>query len=110
MKRAPLTRRTPLRPSTPLQRRTRLRPGRTDPAWRKIRRDVLSRAQGRCEAGIQGVCTIRAEQTHHLRLRSQGGADDGGNLLAVCGACHGHIHRNVAWAVEHGFIWQRRAA
>jgi 5-methylcytosine-specific restriction endonuclease McrA len=110
MKRSPLTRRTPLRSSTSPQRRTRLRPGRPDPAWSKTRRDVFSRANHRCEAGIPGICTIRAEQVHHLRLRSQGGADDGGNLLAVCGDCHGYIHRNVAWAVERGFIWQRRAA
>jgi 5-methylcytosine-specific restriction endonuclease McrA len=104
VKRSPLTRRTPLRSHS------RLRPGRPDPAWRKIRRDVLSRADHRCEADLDGVCTIRAEQAHHLRLRSQGGADDAGNLLAVCAPCHGYIHRNVAWAVERGFIWQRRAA
>jgi 5-methylcytosine-specific restriction endonuclease McrA len=110
MKRSPLTRRTPLRSSTPLERRTRLRPGRPDPAWRKIRRDVLSRANHRCEAGIPGVCTVRAEQCHHLRLRSQGGADDGGNLLAICAPCHEWAHRNVDEAVRRGLIWQRRAA
>lgn len=102
-------------PHDPLVRRQRLRPEsakrrREGHQWRKVRRDVLDRANGCCEARIEDVCTIRAEQAHHLRLRSQGGKDEGGNLLAVCGACHGHIHANVAWAVEHGFIWQRSAA
>lgn len=27
-----------------------------------------------------------------------------GNLLGVCFGCHNHIHLNVAWAEENGFL------
>lgn len=74
--------------------------------WRRVRRTVMIRSEGRCEARIPSVCTGTAEHVHHLRLQSQGGADEEANLLASCWACHAHIHANPAWSAEHGFIWR----
>jgi predicted restriction endonuclease len=94
--------RSPIRPVS-AKRRKAMR------QYQQARKDVLSRCGGRCEARTQ-ACTGRAEQTHHIRLRSQGGEDAAHNLLGICAACHSYAHHNVAWAVEHGLIWQRSAA
>lgn len=62
-----------------------------------------------CVARIEGVCAGRADHRHHRRLRSQGGTDDGANLLAVCFSCHEHIHRHPWWARSWGLLvpsWQ----
>ncbi len=102
MKRTPLARRTPLQRRSPLRSRGHRIP-------RGIRQEVLDRANGRCEARIREVCTIRAEHVHHLRPRSQGGKDDPAILVALCASCHGHVHRNPAWSYEHGWLWRAAA-
>lgn len=63
---------------------------------------VRERAQGRCEAAVEGVCTGAHEQTHHRRRRSQKGpgVHDPSNLVAICNACHAWVHANVALAVD----------
>lgn len=78
--------------------------------YEKQRRYVLARNGGYCEAKIERVCTLRAEHAHHLRMRSQGGDDTPGNLLAVCGACHDHIHRHPEWAYGEGLLYRSVSA
>lgn len=78
--------------------------------YEKQRRYVLARNGGYCEAHIESVCAGRAEHAHHLRMRSQGGDDTPGNLLAVCAPCHEHIHHNPEWAYGAGFLFKRTSA
>jgi hypothetical protein len=90
-------------------RRQRRQTRKTDAAYRKVSKNVESRAGGSCEARIEGVCLGRGDAAHHVILRSQGGPDEEWNLLWVCNdGCHAFIHANRAWARENGFI--RRAA
>lgn len=75
--------------------------------YNKARRAVQLRSQGRCEAVCCEQCTGQGNQAHHVRRRSQGGADDPSNLLWVCSACHHEIHARPAWARERGLLaWQ----
>lgn len=60
-----------------------------------------------CEARIVGVCRWWANHRHHVLRRSQGGTDK--HLIETCWACHEHIHRNPAWAAEHGLLTRREA-
>lgn len=86
-------------------RRQRRKTRKTDAAYRKVSKNVESRARGLCEARIEGVCLGRGDAAHHVILRAQGGPDEEWNLLWVCNAgCHDYIHRNVGWARAHGFI------
>jgi hypothetical protein len=78
--------------------------------YEKQRRYVMARAGGYCEARVEDVCSFRASHAHHLVMRSQGGNDTPGNLLAVCAECHEHIHRNPEWAYERGFLFKRTSA
>lgn len=104
MKRSPIRRKTPLRGTSTLRRLNG-----ASPQWRKVRRWVADRSGGWCEARIDGICTSRGEHAHHILMRSQGGRDDLGNLLWVCGACHGHIHANPAASYERGHLRRRTA-
>lgn len=72
--------------------------------YAKARRAVYVRSQGLCEARIDGVCTEVGEHVHHVRRRSQGGADDPSNLLMVCRADHDWIHANPEKARELGLL------
>jgi hypothetical protein len=56
---------------------------------------------------VAGVCWGRADQRHHKLRRSQGGSDEQANTLDVCTGCHDHLHRNVSWAVERGYLTRR---
>jgi len=77
------------------------------------RRGLRARTPGRarpgepladwCEA-MTRVCTGRAHQRHHVKLRKQGGGDEKENTLDVCAACHSFIHANVAMAYERGWL------
>src|SRR5690625_3448099 len=58
----------------------------------------------RCEALIEGTCTVRAAHRHHRLMRSQGGSDDATNTLDVCSPCHRVIHDRPAWAARHGLL------
>lgn len=76
--------------------------------WWKIVDLAKSLCGGKCQAGIEGVCTGAAQHGHHIKLRSQGGPDTLENCLMCCRSCHSYIHEHTAWAVEHGFIRQRK--
>lgn len=77
--------------------------------WAKVRRWVLDRSGGRCEAGTE-VCSGRAVHAHHVVPRSQGRDDTPGNLLAVCVECHDWIHSHPAAARERGWLRRRAVA
>lgn len=96
-------------------KRSRLRPmsakrRRALAQYRKARKDALSRAGEVCEARIPGTCEYRAQITHHVILRSQGGPDEAWNLLATCDPCHRWAHDHPQEARRRGLIRQRGAA
>ncbi len=66
-------------------------------------KDVRARANDGCEARTP-VCRGNGSQAHHLTRRSQGGANDVGNLLWVCLWCHEWIHRNPELARGRGLL------
>jgi hypothetical protein len=72
--------------------------------WQQARRETESRANGWCEAHIDGVCVGRGCHAHHIRRRAQGGADDPSNLAWVCAPCHDWIHRHPWSAYEQGLL------
>jgi hypothetical protein len=61
---------------------------RTPPA---IRREVFWRDRGRCV--VPGCRNATFVDLHHLELRSEGGENDPDNLVVLCGAHHGAVHR-----------------
>lgn len=104
MKRSPLVRRTPLRNRKPLVR-SKLKQAGNIP--RRARSDVPLSAW--CEAEFEGVCSGRAEHRHHILRRAQGGGDEATNAADLCHRCHEHVHHNVAWAYEAGWLRKRTA-
>ena len=66
---------------------------RLDPEpYEQLRKQVLRRDGWQCQ-----VCGSRQNlQVHHKQLRSQQGADDGSNLIALCADCHETLHRGGA--------------
>lgn len=83
------------------------RPKRTQARRRipeSVRRQVLVRAEGRCEARFTSHCSGVVEHLHHRRRRSQGGGDTAANLVACCGFCHEAIHASPARAVVEGLL------
>lgn len=92
-------------------KRTAFKPKRTgytaqNPLWPAVKADVRERSGGRCEIGVPGVCTGRAEQCHHVIIKAQGGPDQPWNLLDACAACHRYVHEHPAEAYENE--WMRR--
>ena len=65
---------------------------------------ATARANGCCEARIDGICNGRAEARHHIKLRSRGGDNSAANIIVICDPCHRHIHSNPLWATEHAFM------
>jgi hypothetical protein len=63
-----------------------------------------------CEVGRAGICSGRTEHRHHRLMRSQGGGDEAGNTVDVCGPCHTWIHANPSVAYAHGFLLHRGTA
>lgn len=57
-----------------------------------------------CQVRCHPACAGRASQTHHRKLRKQGGTDDPENLLRVCAICHHDIHAQPARSYEHGWL------
>lgn len=57
-----------------------------------------------CEATIRGVCSFRATEWHHRKMRSQGGQHDVVNGLAVCQSCHHYFHMHPALAYSKGWL------
>lgn len=58
------------------------------PATRRL---VMARAKGRCE--IPGCRARHGLETHHIRLKSEGGTDEPANLIVLCGIHHGWFHQ-----------------
>jgi 5-methylcytosine-specific restriction endonuclease McrA len=57
-------------------------------SFRRLCRRVLKRDGWQCQS-----CGCLAQlQVHHIRLRSQLGADAAQNLITVCADCHKAIH------------------
>ena len=56
-----------------------------------IRREVFWRDRGRCV--VPGCRNATYVDVHHLDLRSEGGSNDPDNLVVLCGAHHGALHR-----------------
>jgi 5-methylcytosine-specific restriction endonuclease McrA len=57
-------------------------------AWRKQRRRILSRDQGRCRIQLAG-CTGLATQVHHTLGRGVSETDE--SLISACAHCNGVI-------------------
>jgi len=63
---------------------------RLDPVlYEHLRRQVLRRDGWRC----QSCGAISNLEVHHKRFRSQSGDDSERNLITLCAACHGDVHR-----------------
>jgi hypothetical protein len=102
--------RTPLKRGAPLKRRTTLRARISEPyELRKAKKVVRARSGGRCEARIPSICTGRATEAHHIKMRSRGGKHEPENLLDACHACHQHITEHPKWATANGLIKSRYA-
>ena len=56
-----------------------------------IRREVFWRDRGRCV--VPGCRNATYLDVHHLNLRSEGGGNEPDNLVVLCGAHHGALHR-----------------
>lgn len=125
MKRTPLKRKTPLRPSkiTAEQRRAwndDPSPVGTDSAraeWHRpvgkvkkyngkinstVKKQIDRRCRGICE--MPG-CNAKATQHHHRKLQAQGGKHTASNIVKLCHECHHvKIHRNTGWAYRWGWL------
>lgn len=55
--------------------------------WRKVKRLVIKRDNGLCV-----LCGALAVDVHHVKFRSQGGADDVRNCVCLCRKCHELAH------------------
>lgn len=71
-----------LRPKTPP---TRLEQA----AYDALRRQILNRDGWRC----QSCGSMSNLEVHHKEFRSQSGDDSEMNLITLCSACHGRVHR-----------------
>ena len=67
------------------------RPRATQDTPPAVRREVFFRDRGRCV--VPGCRNATYVDLHHLDLRSEGGSDDPDNLVVLCGAHHGAVHR-----------------
>jgi hypothetical protein len=105
MKRSgPPKRKTALRSKVGLKRVALKRKAKSESSvLRESRKIVRKRSGGRCEARTP-VCTGQYEHTHHIRLRSRGGSDEPGNLLAVDNSCHAFIHSHPALSEASGWM------
>jgi hypothetical protein len=71
---------------------------------RRLRPALLERAGGACEVRASEKCRGRGTHSHHRKLRSQGGANELVNLLAVCIVCHMVIHQHPTAAYANGWL------
>lgn len=80
----------------------------SSPEWRVLRRQVLDRADGRCEYCGQASAT----QVHH-RTYQRVGAEELGDLAAICVPCHENHHPHMPrtfserWAAAADPTWER---
>lgn len=66
-----------------------------------VRGQVTRRSGGRCEAPF---CTARAVHMHHIKRRSQGGADTAENIKHLCAGDHRFVHDHPDIARMHGLL------
>lgn len=66
-------------------------------AWWEIRKKVMQRAGGRCEAYLPNGtrCTAAAVECHHIRPLSKGGTTTMANLIGICQDCHNRRHGHL---------------
>jgi len=63
---------------------------RLDPlSYESLRQQILRRDGWRC----QSCSTMSNLEVHHREFRSHSGADTEENLITLCTACHGGVHR-----------------
>ena len=60
-------------------------------AWKRIR-DKYASEHPFCEVCYGRGVIVPTEQIHHKKPLSEGGTHDRDNLIALCKACHSHIH------------------
>lgn len=77
--------------------------------YSKVRQDVESRADGRCELRTP-KCTHRGVECHHLLMRSLGGKDEIANCVWTCRECHEHTHLNESEAYANGWLRKREVS
>lgn len=69
-------------------------------------RIVRLRADGLCEAGLPGICTVQAGawrgEFSHRRSRKQGGTWAPSNGVRACHPCHAYIEAEYLVAKDHG--------
>jgi len=65
---------------------------------------VIARADGACEARIDGICSGPATHVHHRLTRGQGGDNSMENLCALCFQCHRYIHNHPEWSYANGWL------
>lgn len=70
----------------------------------RVRKAVKQRSNGRCEKPIDGRCTGRASDMHHISRRAQGRDHSPDNLLHLCHSDHMYVHAHVAWAKANGYL------
>lgn len=99
MKKTPLTRKTPLRRSAP----GRASRPRKQPFPTKLRDAIYERAGGLCDCCGQWM-DPDAFDAHHRQLRSRGGKDTIGNLVALRHECHMLAHQHPMRATERGLM------
>ena len=77
-----------------------------------VRAQVRHRSQGRCEFVDGGGrrCSKAGVHLHHVKRRSQGGADTPENLKDFCSADHRWVHDNPEAARALGFLAQKGTA
>lgn len=72
------------------------------------RRLVYARSGGVCEAGLGGVCAVRAREWHHRKARSLGGRWDASNGMHACQKCHQWIGEHPLEAAKRGWYLTAR--
>lgn len=103
--------RTPLKPGKPLKRgkplarqRMKQRPRSTRNDFpEEVKADVRRRSGNRCEIRADEVCTGRATQFHHRKLRRHGDNREV-NCLHGCDPCHEHVHANPGKSYLMGWL------
>jgi hypothetical protein len=72
-----------------------------------LTRQLIAERGNRCELRVSPYCRGRAEGTHHVLKRSQGGKHEAGNLLLACDPCNSHVEDHPAQALALGLVRRR---
>ena len=57
-------------------------------AWDRLRKEILRRDNGICQACLRAGRVQIGREVHHLKPRAAGGSHDPANLETLCGDCH----------------------